>query len=297
MNITKKLRDITKEEALESYDELKRLKINKIGLQRTGLKALDYFFLKHRIKAKTKNISFYEAIRNKEKTKKLNELVKKYKKKSPKEYNEIGLLKARYQVFQLYYGSINQFRPIIAKWIYSLLKPKGILDFSSGWGGRLLSAMSMGIPYIGIDVNDKLESTYRKMIETLEPDANVILEFKAAEKVDYSKYKYDLVFTSPPYFMIERYEKMPKYKSKQDFLDTFFIPVIESVWKYLLPDGNMVLNIPKEMYEAIKEMLPKVKRVLNLPLSNRHPTNAVKKTQLGKIDKERSENMYVWHKV
>ena len=298
MDIAKDLRDITKEEGIESYNSIKETSIQSPDFSRVGLKALDYFFMHHRIKARTKrHISFYEAMHDRSVVKKLRELVVQYKKKQLSEYDRIGLLKAQYQVFQLYYGTINQFRPMIAKWVYTLLKPTvGILDFSAGWGGRLIAAMSMGIPYIGIDANKKLEASYHTMIKTYEPDADVTLFFKPSEKVDVSKFKYDLIFTSPPYFMIEEYEKMPAYKSKQDFLDTFFIPVIMNVWKYLVPGGNMALNMPEEMYDAIKELLPKVKRQLLLPLSNRHPVNTVKGAKLGTEDKERHEIIYVWHK-
>lgn len=298
MDIAKDLRDITKEDAMESYKELQEISMKGPDFSRVGLKALDYFFLHHRIKAKTKHhISFYDAMKDAALKKHLNTLVVRYKKKSLAEYDDIGLLKAQYQVFQLWYGTINQFRPVIAKWIYSLLKPKtGILDFSSGWGGRALAAISMGIPYTGIDANKKLETSYRNMIKQYAPTANITMTFKPSEEVDFSKFKYDLVFTSPPYFMIEEYEKMPKYKSKQGFLDIFFIPVVLNAWKYLQPGGNMALNMPSEMYDAVKDLLPKVKRELVLPLSNRHPVNTVKRTTLGKHDKERHELIYVWHK-
>jgi hypothetical protein len=298
MDISKKLREITKKEAEDSYQELKDTPTRSPDFSRVGLKALDYFFFNHRIKAKTKrHISFYDAIRNKELTEHLNKLVVKYKKKSLSDYDEVGLLKAQYQVFQLYYGTINQFRPMVAKYVYTTLKPKvGILDFSSGWGGRLLAAMSMSIPYIGIDANTKLEKSYERMINTYEPAANVKMIFKPSEQVDFSKFKYDLVFTSPPYFMIEEYETMPAYKSKQNFLDTFFIPVAMSAWNNLLPGGNMALNMPEEMYEAIRPLLPKIKKTFILPLSNRHPTNSSSGSKLGKENKERHELIYVWHK-
>ena len=298
MDIAKDLRDITKEDAIESYQELKDTSIKSPDFSRIGLKALDFFFLHHRIKAKTRrHISFYEAIKDRTYVKQLDTLIVKYKKKAVSDYDRVGLLKARYQVFQLYYGTINQFRPMIAKWIYSVLKPRvAILDFSSGWGGRLLAAMSMGIPYIGIDANTKLESAYKNMIKTYEPGATIQMIFKPSEAIDFSRFKYDLVFTSPPYFMIEEYETMPQYESKQNFLNTFFVPVIASVWKYLLPGGNMALNMPEEMYDAIKGMLPKIKRSLILPLSNRHPSNAVKGAKLGTENTERHELVYVWHK-
>jgi hypothetical protein len=298
MEIARRLRDITKNEAIESYHELQQTHVTSPDFSRVGLQALDYFFLHHRIKAKTKrHISFYDAIKRKDLIDHLNTLVVRYKKKSLSSYDADGLLKAQYSVFQLYYGTINQFRPIIAKWVYSTLQPKvGILDFSAGWGGRCLAAMSMGIPYIGVDANTKMESAYHNMIQTLDPDANVRMIFKPSEEVRFSTLQYDLIFTSPPYFMLEKYERMPAYESKQDFLDTFFIPVTMAAWNGLLPGGNMALNIPEEMYEAIKGHLPKIKRTLILPLSNRHPVNSSKRQTLGKKDKERHELIYVWHK-
>lgn len=299
MDISKKLRNITKEDTIESYKELKRSTVRSPDFSRIGLKALDYFFLHHRIKAKTKrHISFYEAIHDKNLTEHLNALVKKYKKKDVNKYESYeSLLKDRYQVFQLYYGTINQFKPLVARWVYSTLKAKeGILDFSAGWGGRCLAAMSLGIPYIGIDANKNLEASYAKMIALLEPDANVKMIFKPSEDVDFSKFKYDLIFTSPPYFMIEEYEKMPKYKTKQEFLERFFIPVTMNAWNNLQPGGNMALNMPEEMYDSIKNLLPKIKRTFILPLSNRHPVNAVKVQKLGKENIERHELIYVWHK-
>jgi len=298
MDISKKLREITKKEADDSYEELKETPSRNIDLSRVGLKTLDYFFLNHRIKTKTKrHISFYDAIKNKDITAHLNTLVIRYKKKLLTNYDEIGLLKAQYQVFQLYYGTVNQFRPMVAKYVYTTLKPKvGILDFSSGWGGRLLAAMSMNIPYIGIDANTKLKKSYEQMIDRYESAKNVKMIFKPSEKVDFSKFNYDLIFTSPPYFMIEEYETMPAYTSKQDFLDTFFIPVVMSAWNNLIDGGNMALNMPEEMYDAIKTHLPKIKRTFTLPLSNRHPTNSSVGSKLGKENKERHELIYVWHK-
>ena len=67
MNIAKQIRSITKEDAILSFEKLKELNCNvNPGLNNAGIKALDYIFLKHRIKAKTKSgISFYDAIRNK----------------------------------------------------------------------------------------------------------------------------------------------------------------------------------------------------------------------------------------
>ena len=299
MEIARVVRDVNKEEAIESYLTLKGLPCTKdLEHGRAGLKALDYLFYHHRIKAKTKrHLSFYDAMRSPEKVKHLNELIKKYKKVSVGDLSPSELLKNQYSVFQLYYGTINQFRPVAAKWVYCQMKPKvGILDFSAGWGGRCMAAMSMGIPYIGIDANTKLESAYTKMIEHYEPKANVKLFFQPSETFDFSKHKYDLIFTSPPYFKLEEYEKMPEYPTKQSFLDKFFIPVVLASWKHLLSGGNMALNMPEEMYDAIKPHLPPIKKTLILPLASRHPTAAALQKALRTNDKPRGEYIYVWHK-
>jgi hypothetical protein len=93
--------------------------------------------------------------------------------------------------------------------------------------------------------------------------------------------------------MIEEYEKMPPYKDKQYFLETFFIPVIKSAWDSLIPGGHMALNMPVEMYEAVRSLLPAVKAAWELPLSNRHPVNAAKRAALGSEDKELHELIYI----
>lgn len=299
--ISKILRDIDEKKAIASFNKLKETPSLKLDFSRVGNEATDYFFLHHRIKAKTKKgkKSFYEAINDESMIERLNLLVERLnKKKKVNEYDDVSLLKKKLSAFQLYYGPINQFRPMIAKYVYTMLKPKiGILDFSSGWGGRLLSAMAMDIPYIGIEANTNLEHSYKKMIETFNPNADIQMLFKPSEQVDFSKFKYDLIFTSPPYFTIEIYENMPQYESKEHFLNTFFIPVVMSSWKHLILGGFMALNIPKQMYDAIKSHLPNITTTFILPLSNRHPKDSALGNTLGKEDKQRNELIYVWNKI
>jgi hypothetical protein len=58
----------------------------------------------------------------------------------------------------------------------------------------------------------------------------------------------------------------------------------------------MALNMPAEMYEAVRSLLPTIKAAWELPLSNRHPVNAAKRAALGSEDKERHELIYIWRK-
>lgn len=301
MEIAKRIRNISLERAIESYQELKEFPCaKKPTLTREGTKALDYFFFHHRLAAKTKrHISFLNALKNKNTYKYLKNKTRKIKR-----YDQLttkrtpdGQLQNQYGVFQLYYGTINQFRPTVAKFVYCMLKPKtAILDFSSGWGGRCIAAMSMGIPYIGFDANKKLESSYKKMIKTLKPEAKVSMTFKPSESVDFSKYKYDLVFTSPPYFTLEEYEGMPKYNKDQGFLDVFFVPVLKNAWNNLEVGGHLALNMPEDMYEPVKKCLPKLMKKVKMPLMDRHAVEAVKQEDLKKGPTERFEYIYIWKK-
>ena len=291
MEIVNKLRPISIEKAISSYNDLRYYDCESDpGHSRIGLKALDYFFLGHRIKAKTRHhISFYDAVRDPTINAKLGNLVRRWKRgrtiKNP--------LAAKYDVFQLYYGTINQFRPVVAKYMYCKLHARvGILDFSAGWGGRALAAMSLKIPYYGFDANTNLKHAYSSMLQTLEPDAEIHMTFMPSEKADFSKLKYDLVFTSPPYFTIEQYEQMPDYKTKEGFLQTFFIPVALNAWRFLRPGGNMALNMPEEMFDALKSHIPQRAKRIPMVLKNRHPAAAKQHD----TNTEAKEYIYVWHK-
>lgn len=281
----KKIKNISKEQALKDYEDLCNLKCSEINPNsHIGNKALDYYFFKYRLKTKSiKGISFYEFVK-KNIYKKAKSFIKLYNYNIKKNLNHYEAL---YGVFRLYFGSINQFKPIIAKKLYCIYKPKTILDFSCGWGGRLLAAMSLDINYIGFDTNYNLRGAYNNLIKDFPTKSNIEIYFEDSSKVDFSKFDYDFVFTSPPYFsnnnILERYENMPNYKDKDEFLLNFLFPVIENVLKHLKNDGIMALNVNKEMYDELKKVIGKAtsKRILNI--SSRNTINY-------------KEYIYIWEK-
>ena len=272
------MRELSDQDIQESYNKLKRLKAIS-NLSKTGLKALDALFFHHRIKTKTKRgISFAEALENPKIMEHMSSLAIKYKR--------ILTEDVLYQMFCLWYGSVNQFRPAMAKYIISRYSPKvGVLDFSAGWGGRAIACMSLGIPYTGVDTNTNLQESYAKLQELSSSPVTMI--WKPSEQVDFTEYRYDMIFTSPPYYTIERYENMPSYSCKKEFFDVFLIPVVMKAWTGLLSGGTMALNMPRPFYDVVKDLLPPVREILPLPKSNRnlkHSTVA-------------QEEIFVWHKV
>ena len=242
---------------------------------RNGLRFLDTLFFNARSKTKKKGISWYEAQQNPEIMQKLEVVSKRIKNKS------------LYAVFQLWYGTVNQFKPCIAEFIYDKYKPTSVLDFSAGWGGRCLGAINKKIPYIGIDTNTDLQDGYRGLKEQY-PDADFTIHYQPSETFDYTSVSYDMIFTSPPYFTLEKYQNMPEYTDKNDFITKFFIPVIVASWASLTQGGHLVLNMPETLYLVIKDLLPPLYETLQMPISSRFAKTSKDK---------RFEYIYVWCKL
>jgi len=292
-NLSLKLKNISLEDAKEDYEKLKTIECKNIN-QRSllGNKALDYFFFEKRLMTKNrKNINFFDYVRNikdVENKQYFINFMNYYKDSKTTKENIL------YNFYRLYYGSVQSFKPIIAKALYCKYRPKTILDFSAGWGGRALAAMSMDLNYIGFDTNKDLKNIYNKMIKTYQHNGNVKIYIKDSSKVDYSKFKYDMVFTSPPYFketkLLETYENMPVYRTKEEFNNNFLFPVVINTYKYLSSGGQFCLNIPKYMYEDLKKILGKSNHKFLLYIAKRN----LNMKNLSSNDYD--EYVYIWNK-
>jgi len=129
------------------------------------------------------------------------------------------------------------------------------MDPFCGFGGRLVAAMMQNINYIGIDLNKDLEPGYNKLLKDFreKTTSKIELLFQDSNTVDYSNYKYDLVFTSPPYENIEIYKHMER-KSIQEWTK-FYKEVFQKLWDNLQPSGTYIININDSIYTKILEPL------------------------------------------
>jgi hypothetical protein len=224
------------------------------GESKIGNKFLDFFTFEERLNTRTrKGMNFYEFMDNKEYHARpyiRNLLVYQQNLK----VNELTKL---YRIYSLHCGSVALFKPLKAKQIYEQFKPTAVLDPCMGWGGRLLGAVSQKVPhYIGIDLNVNLKEAYQSMVQTLNELTNldkltkVDLHFCDAVGFDYSTLKYDMIFTSPPYFNIELYSHTNK-KTKQEWVDQFYKPLFQNTFQYLLVGGWMCINVSKVIYDSV----------------------------------------------
>lgn len=147
----------------------------------------------------------------------------------------------------------SQFRPSAAKAIIQRYNAKTVLDFSSGWGDRLAGFLaSDAVEYYGIDPNHHLLDGYRQQYA-----AHVGFDDKwvsnivggAEDVTSYANvFPVDLVFTSPPYFNIERYtqdatQSFKKFKKLDQWLEGFLFKALTHSWEHLRVGGHMVINI------------------------------------------------------
>jgi hypothetical protein len=148
----------------------------------------------------------------------------------------------------------SQFRPAIVKNVLDYFNADSYMDMSSGWGDRLAGFYgSNATHYVGFDPSTKTFPVYQEQKKfydnVLGCDKKVTLINLPSEDVNYDELpEVDLFFSSPPYFMAERYEDNPaqswvRYKTIDDWKYKFLFVVLEKAWKKIKQGGHMVINI------------------------------------------------------
>jgi len=298
--IAKKIKNITEDEAVANYQKLKKIDLSKISNEtRIGNKFVDCFTFLARLETVSKReVSYFDFIHDtKYHEKKYIQNLLNYQKGDD---NHVAL----YRVFKLHCGSIGLFKPLNAMCIYKRFKPQSVLDFTMGWGCRLVGACAADVPsYTGIDINPSLKAPYERMVEVLKgitiktkgknnPDTtlqtNITLLFQDALTVDYSALDYDCVFTSPPYFNIEIYEGTTA-KTEEAWVNEFYVPIFTKTYEHLKPGGHFILNVPANLYEMVcVPLLGTATTQIALKKKTR-PKNCYTK-------KDYNEYIYVWLK-
>eukprot|EP01079_Euglenida_sp_SAG-EU17-18_P001581 gene1581-2836_t len=111
----------------------------------------------------------------------------------------------------------TQFKPSLAKAMYTLLGARKVLDFSAGWGDRLVGALAAEsvTSYVGVDPNWDVFPGYANIMSTLGPQSPgagtgckmICAPFEHARLPP--EIVFDTVFTSPPFYIFETYGDAP----------------------------------------------------------------------------------------
>lgn len=291
--ISKLIKNISIENVEKEMNELIKIGTNANQMSsrvRTGNNVVDYFTFTQRLHTRGKyNINYFEFIANIEefKNKKFIKNMLHYYETVKNKNNKKNEYIVYKEVYNICISAINIIRPLVYMEIYSKYKPKSILDFCAGWGGAAVAASALNINnYIGIEINTSLKEPYDKLIQYLKQksNTNINMIFDNCLDIDYSNLYYDFVFTSPPYYFIQKYENNIDYTSKREMDELFYKPIFKKVFDNLQNGGYFIINVCKEVYE----------NVLKIMFGNANEIYPYKKS---KRQNDYNEIVYVWKKI
>ena len=290
--ISKRIKDIS----LDTVDK-EMIQLIKIGndahnmssRSRIGNNIVDHFTFCERLETKGKyNVSFFEFIEQIEEFKQkkfIQTMLTYYKdvKNKNNTKNEYIVLK---EVYNICISAINIMRPLNCMEIYTKYKAKRVLNFCAGWGGSTVAAAALNLDaYYGVEINEKLTPCYVNMVTYLKTKCTTTFDIHICDAVqfDYTNIEYDMVFSSPPYYFLEKYENNVKYESKKDMDLNFYKPVFLKTYNGLQQGGHYIINICKEVYDNVLKGL----------FGEAHEIFPLKKS---KRQNEYTEMVYVWVK-
>jgi hypothetical protein len=170
-------------------------------------------------------------------------------KKTLNKYGEITIFNIREIIFNET-KLCNNFRISVCLTILCYFKPKTWLDISAGWGDRLISAILYKVElYCGVDPNLDLHKGYdaiiNKLVKENKRDKFFLIKdgFETAKLPDI---QFDIVFSSPPFFDLEKYstnikDSIIQFNTEKDWCDKFLMVSIYKAISKLKIGGHLVL--------------------------------------------------------
>lgn len=169
-----------------------------------------------------------------------------------KDINTFNLRETIYEIDGSY--ECTQFKPTVTKELYNRFASKNVLDFSAGWGDRLIGALACDsvTSYIAYDPNKKLKKGHDKIIQDFsgnKKNESYKIFYKGFEDADLTNKTFDTVFTSPPFFSFEVYDDDDKNQSINrnrgfiNWVKNFLFTSIAKCWKHLKTGGYLAIYI------------------------------------------------------
>ena len=258
---------------------------------RIGNNVVDYFTFVQRLETKGKyDASFFDFLQNIDEFKKkkfIQNMLTYYKEVKNKNNTKNDYIVYK-EVYNICISAINIMRPLNCMEIYTKYNAKRVLNFCAGWGGSTVAAAALQLDaFYGVEINIGLKPAYDNMVshfESKKVGTKFDIQFGDAAATDYSTMVYDTVFSSPPYYFIEKYAHNIAYNSKADMDERFYKPVFSKTYNGLQKGGHYIINVCKEVYD----------RVLKDLLGEALETFPLKKS---KRQNDYTEMVYVWRKL
>ena len=292
--IANAIKPITLDEVNKEFNELVKIGKNAHAIgprSRIGNNVVDYFTFVQRLETKGKyDASFFDFLQNIDEFKKkkfIQNMLTYYKEVKNKNGTKNDYVVYK-EVYNICISAINIMRPLNCMEIYTKYNAKRVLNFCAGWGGSTVAAAALQLDaFYGVEINTSLKSAYDNMVshfESKKVGTKFDIQFGDAAATDYSAMVYDTVFSSPPYYFIEKYAHNIAYSSKADMDERFYKPVFSKTYNGLQKGGHYIINVCKEVYD----------RVLKDLLGEAVETFPLKKS---KRQNDYTEMVYVWRKL
>ena len=141
--------------------------------------------------------------------------------------------------------------------VYEKYTPTSVFDPTGGWGGRLIAASMLNIPYSCMDCNPDLIECYRTMCG----DWGGTFTFGDCLQAKWPEAH--MVFTSPPYFNKEQYVGS-EWKTKKEWREWYV-----AFAKKCKPFKIICINVNAEIYDILKTVLGEFSEQFLLPIRKR----------------------------
>jgi len=229
-------------------------------------------YVKHMVEAKSKGMSPVETFNN-------FAIFRDVLKKCAETKKSI-LPKTVYDYLMFSSRAVSGFPCGIAKAVVDKYSKKGdlVVDPCSGWGGRMIGAVSSERKYFGFEPWEKTHGCLEDIKNFISSKDSIIINRKF--NLHDSPKECDLIFTSPPYGDFEEYESRQGIEEWKELMHDIFVCAESSLKK----DCYLILNIPK----YLKLMLPSTSL---LPEDTVYWFSSSRKRS-----KKTAETLYVWKK-
>ena len=160
-------------------------------------------------------------------------------------------------------GVATNFKPMNAKALYERYCPEGgrVLDYSAGFGGRMLGCLSSdkNYHYVGIEPNSGTFSnleTLGNYVKKAFPEATYDLYKGCSEDIIPTlQGSFDFAFSSPPYFHLEHYcdedtQSHLKFPELGSWLEGYVKPTVQGIYDKLNPEKLFAVNIADYNYKG-----------------------------------------------
>ena len=171
--------------------------------------------------------------------------------------------------------SVSNFKPTVARYMYETYCAVGstVLDPCMGYGGRLLGSIisSTVHAYHGVDpcvktyngncrLDGELNKTHNDKIFVELNNRHDNRFFNVPFEDFTTTMSYDFIFTSPPYFDLEKYSDAPtqsylRYPQYEKWVQGFLQPLIQKSYAYLKKGKYFAINVHgKKLIKEIKQL-------------------------------------------